>query len=64
MENEVDGTCGTHGGGEGFGWEARRQETTGKTLARRRWEDNIKMDLKEIGIDGANWIQLDQDRVH
>jgi hypothetical protein len=30
---------------------------------RRRWEDNIKMDLREIGIDGANWIQLDQKRV-
>jgi transposase len=30
---------------------------------RRRWEDNIKMDLREIGIDGANWIQLPQDRV-
>jgi hypothetical protein len=30
---------------------------------RRRWEDNIKMDLREIGIDGANWIQLDQVRV-
>jgi hypothetical protein len=30
---------------------------------RHRWEDNIKMDLREIGIDGANWIQLDQDRV-
>jgi hypothetical protein len=30
---------------------------------RRRWEDNIKMDLWEIGIDGANWIQLAQDRV-
>jgi hypothetical protein len=30
---------------------------------RRRWEDNIKMDLREIGIDGANWIRLDQDRV-
>jgi hypothetical protein len=29
----------------------------------RRWEDNIKMDLKEIGIDGANWIWLAQDRV-
>jgi hypothetical protein len=29
---------------------------------RRRWEDNIKMDLREIGIDGANWIQLTQDR--
>jgi hypothetical protein len=25
---------------------------------RHRWEDNIKMDLREIGIDGANWIQL------
>jgi hypothetical protein len=25
---------------------------------RRRWEDKIKMDLREIGIDGANWIQL------
>jgi hypothetical protein len=30
---------------------------------RRRWEDNIKMDLRELGIDGANWIQLAQDRV-
>jgi hypothetical protein len=30
---------------------------------RHRWEDNIKMDLREIGIDGANWIQLAQDRV-
>jgi hypothetical protein len=30
---------------------------------RRRWEDNIKMDLREIGIDGANWIQLAQNRV-
>jgi hypothetical protein len=30
---------------------------------RRRWEDNIKMDLREIGIDGTNLIQLTQDRV-
>jgi hypothetical protein len=27
---------------------------------RRRWEDNIKMDLREIGIDEANWIPLAQ----
>jgi hypothetical protein len=27
---------------------------------RRRWEDNIKLDLREIGIDGANCIQLAQ----
>jgi hypothetical protein len=30
---------------------------------RHMWEDNIKMDLREIGIDGANWIRLPQDRV-
>jgi hypothetical protein len=30
---------------------------------RHRWEDNIKMDLGEKGIDGANWIWLAQDRV-
>jgi hypothetical protein len=28
---------------------------------RHRWEDNIKLNLREIGIDGANWIQLAQD---
>jgi hypothetical protein len=30
---------------------------------RRRWEDNIKMGLREVGIDGSNWIRLAQDRV-
>jgi hypothetical protein len=30
---------------------------------RRRLEYNIKMDLGDIVIDGANWIQLNQDRV-
>jgi hypothetical protein len=29
---------------------------------RRRREDNIKMDLKEIGWGGMDWIDLDQDR--
>jgi hypothetical protein len=28
-----------------------------------RWEDNIKLDLREIGISGSTWIQLAQDRV-
>jgi hypothetical protein len=28
-----------------------------------RWEDNIKLDLREIEIDGANWTQLVQDVV-
>jgi len=30
----------------------------------RRWEDIIRMDFREIRIDGANWIWLDQDRVY
>jgi hypothetical protein len=30
---------------------------------RHRWEDNIKMGLRETGIDGVNWIRLAQDRV-
>jgi hypothetical protein len=29
---------------------------------RRRWEDNIKMDLREVGWGGVHWIDLAQDR--
>jgi hypothetical protein len=29
---------------------------------RRKWDDNIKMDLREIGLDGAKWNRLAQDR--
>jgi hypothetical protein len=29
---------------------------------RRRWMDNIKMDLEEIGRDGRDWIELAQNR--
>jgi hypothetical protein len=29
---------------------------------RRRWADNIKMDIREIGWDGIKWIDLAQDR--
>jgi hypothetical protein len=36
----------------------------GKRLGRprRRWVGNIKMDLREIGWDGIDWIDLTQDR--
>jgi hypothetical protein len=52
----VGGTCGTHGGGERC-LEVVIGRPEGKRplgRPRRRWEDNIKMDLREIGIDGAN----------
>jgi hypothetical protein len=29
---------------------------------RRRWEDGIRMDLREIGLGGVDWIRLSQDR--
>ena len=29
---------------------------------RRRWEDNIEMDLQEVGLVGMDWIDLAQDR--
>jgi hypothetical protein len=61
----VGGTCSTHGGGErclkGLVGRPKGKRPLGRP--RRRWEDNIKMDLREIRIDGANWIRLAQDRV-
>jgi len=29
---------------------------------RHRWEDNIKMNLQEVGCGGKDWIELAQDR--
>ena len=29
---------------------------------RRRWEDNIRMDLEEIGINAGNWVDSAQNR--
>jgi hypothetical protein len=31
---------------------------------RRRWEDNVKMKIKEIGMSGAKWIRLARDNIH
>jgi hypothetical protein len=61
----VGWTCGTHGEGRGvyrvLVWTPEGKRPLGRP--RRKWEDNIKMDLRETVIDGANWIQLTQDRV-
>ena len=33
-----------------------------KRRPRRRWEDNIKMDLQEVGGSCGDWVELAQDR--
>jgi hypothetical protein len=61
----VGWTCGTHGEGKGVYRVLIGRPEAKRPLGRPRlrWEDNIKMDLTEIGIDGTNWIRLTQDRV-
>jgi hypothetical protein len=59
----VGGICGTHERGV---YRVLIERPKGKRplgRPKRRWEDNIKMDLRGIGIDGANWIRLAQDSV-
>jgi hypothetical protein len=61
----VGETCSTHGEGRDV-YRVLIGRPEGKRplrRPRRRWEDNIKMDLRETGIDEANWIRLAQDRV-
>ena len=60
----MGGACGPYGGRErsvqGAGGETRGEETAGRP--RRRWEDNIRMDLQEVGLGYEDWIELAQDR--
>jgi hypothetical protein len=39
-----------------YWWESQKE--------RDHWVDHIKMDLREIGWDGMDWIDLAQDRDH
>jgi hypothetical protein len=63
----VSGTCDAHVWVRGerftefFAGRPEGMRPPGKP--RHRWEDNIKVDLRETGINGSNWIQLAQDRV-
>jgi hypothetical protein len=56
----VGRACSTYG---------RKEDTTqglvgkpGEKTIERRWEDDIKLDLRQIGRGGLDWIQLTQDR--
>jgi hypothetical protein len=60
----VGGACGKHGRGEisvqGFGGKPEGKRALGRP--RRRWDDGIRMDLRETGLRGVDWIRLAQDR--
>ena len=43
-------------------WEGKPQGKRPLGIPRRRWEDNVKMDLQELGRGGKDWIELAQDR--
>ena len=44
----------------GLAWETGGKEPLGRP--RRRWVDNIRMDLQEVGCGYMGWIGLAQDR--
>jgi hypothetical protein len=60
----VGGTCGTNGEKRNvyrlLVGKPERKRPLGRP--RRRWIDNIKMDLLEIGVNVVDWIGLAQDR--
>jgi hypothetical protein len=43
----------------GFWWGDVTERDHGRPM--RRWQDNIKMDLQEVGRGGTDWIDLAQD---
>ena len=60
----MGGPCSVNRGEErriqGFGGETSGKEPLGRP--RRRWKNNIKMDLQEVGCEGMDWIELAGDR--
>jgi hypothetical protein len=60
----MGGECSTHGEKRNAHRLLARKPEGRRPLARtkRRWVDNIKMDLREIGWGGEDWLDLPQDR--
>jgi len=64
IENEMGEAFSAYGEGRGV-YRVLVGKTEGRRplgRPRRRWEDNIKMDLQEVGCGGTDWIELAQDR--
>jgi hypothetical protein len=53
-------------GGEALGrfWFMSYKDKRPLERPGRKFEDTIKIHLREIGMDGTNWIRLAEDRVH
>ena len=63
-KNEMGGACSAYGERRGL-YRVLVGKAEGKRplgRPRLRWEDNIKMDLQEVGCGGVDWIKLAQDR--
>jgi hypothetical protein len=43
-------------------WGNLRERERPLGRQRHRWEENIKMDLQEVGCEGMDWIELAEDR--
>jgi hypothetical protein len=63
-KNDMGWACSTYGRkkrcAQGLVGEPEEKRTLGRP--RRRWEDNIKMDLQEVGRGFWDWMELAQDR--
>ena len=63
-KNKKRGACGVYGGGERCAQVLVGKPEGKRPLGRprRRWENNIKMDLQEVGGGCGDWMELAQDR--
>ena len=60
----MGGACSAYGKRSGVYWVLVGKPEGKRPLGRhrRRWGNNIKMDLQEVGCGGMDWIELSQDR--
>ena len=63
-KNEMGWASGAYGSGQGVHrvLVGKPEERRPLGRPRRRWVDNIRMDLQEVGCGYVNWIGLAQDR--